>query len=74
LPDSNSDDGSTDLLAKFTDIVNVADKVYDNDIATTKHPGNNLFVIALCISLCGIVGLPLNVKLGQCLLVTDDIS
>ncbi len=74
MPDSSSDDGSMDLLAKFTDIVDVADEVYDNYVATTKHPGNVLFVIALCISLCGIVGLPLIVKLGRCLLVTDDIS
>ncbi|KAL3822506.1 hypothetical protein ACHAXA_001971 [Cyclostephanos tholiformis] len=62
------------LLAKFTDIVDVADEVYDNYVATTMHPGNALFVIALCISIGGIVGLPLMVKLGRYFFVTDDGS
>ena len=61
-----------DLLSKLTDIVDAADETYDNYVATTRHPGNALFVIGMCISLGAIVGLPLIVKLGRYFLVTEE--
>lgn len=73
-PHNSGDEIAMDLLAKFTDVVDAADEVYDNYVATTRHPGDVLFVMGLCISLGAIIGLPLIVKLGRYLFVTDDSS
>ena len=61
------------ILAKLTDVIEVIEagggEVYDDYVATTRHPGDVLFVAALCISAISIVGMPLVVRLGRCLLL-----
>ena len=41
---------------------------YDNYIQNTIDPGNKLFIIALFISVCSIVCVPLVAKLGKCII------
>jgi len=49
--------------------LNAHDQVsYDNYIQTTIDPGNKLFIIALFISVCSIVCVPLVAKLGKCII------
>ena len=58
-----------DLLSKLTEVIDEADHDgFDNYVATTKHPGNALFAIALCTSVSSIFAMPLIVKLGRHLL------
>ena len=67
-PDSS---GAMDILSELTDVIDEAGgEVYDDYVATTKHPGNVLLAAALCISVVSIVGMPLVVRLGRYLLAT----
>ena len=60
-----------DILSELTDVINEAGgDVYDDYIATTKHPGNVLLAATLCISVVSIARMPLVVRLGRYLLAT----
>ena len=58
-----------DLLSKLTEVIDEVDHdSFDNYVATTKHPGNVLFAIALCTSISSIIVMPTIIKLGRYLL------
>jgi MATE family multidrug resistance protein len=58
-----------DLLSKLTEVIDEVDHDgFDNYVATTKHPGNVLFAIALCTSITSIIVMPTIIKFGRYLL------
>ncbi|KAL3826856.1 hypothetical protein ACHAXA_005698 [Cyclostephanos tholiformis] len=60
--DADNEVASRQLLLDEDDVVS-----YDNYVENTINPGNTLFIIAVIISLCSIMCVPLVAKIGKCI-------